>query len=76
MTGLMYHRPNDHIKYLIECLEKVQDKGANNVSWSQFVDIRRTKTPLPPITPENGKRPKSRSKSRQKEPSKIGIKIQ
>ncbi|CAG2215723.1 AK [Mytilus edulis] len=42
MTGLMYHRPTDHIAYLIDCLAKVSDK-------------------------DNGKRPKSRSKT----PAKI-----
>ncbi|XP_021354677.1 uncharacterized protein LOC110451142 isoform X2 [Mizuhopecten yessoensis] len=71
MTGLMYHRPTDHIKYLIDCLHKVQDKGSNNITWSAFVDIRRTKTPLPPITPPDGKKRRSRPSSRQKEPSKI-----
>ncbi|XP_060070278.1 adenylate kinase isoenzyme 5-like isoform X2 [Ylistrum balloti] len=71
MTGLMYHRPTDHIKYLIDCLQKVQEKGGNNITWSAFVDIRRTKTPLPPITPPDGKKRRSRPSSRQKEPSKI-----
>ncbi|KAJ8300073.1 hypothetical protein KUTeg_021592 [Tegillarca granosa] len=64
MTGLMYHRPTDHIQYLIDCLEKVKAQGPDNITWSSFVDIRRTKTPLPPIPPENGKRPRSRPGSR------------
>ncbi|KAL5011338.1 hypothetical protein ScPMuIL_009889 [Solemya velum] len=65
MTGLMYHRPADHIQYLIDCLGKVKENGSTNITWSSFVDIRRTKTPLPPITPpENGKRsPRSRQKT-------------
>jgi len=63
MTGLMYHRPGDHIKYLIDCLHKVHDKGQENITWSSFVDIRRTKTPLPPIS--NGhSRPTSKGSSR------------
>lgn len=64
----MYHRPSDHISYLIECLSKVKDKGQENLAWNSFVEAKRTKTPLPPITPDNGKRPKSRTKT----PVKIG----
>ncbi|XP_062593112.1 adenylate kinase isoenzyme 5-like [Saccostrea cucullata] len=71
MTGLMYHRPQDHIKYLIECLEKVKEKGPQNVTWSSFVDIRRAKTPLPPIDQNGQKRPRSRPSSRAKTPVKI-----
>lgn len=71
MTGLMYHRPTDHIKYLIDCLQKVQEKGANNITWSAFVDIRRHKTPLPPISPPKGKTRHSRPSSRQKEPIQL-----
>ncbi|XP_063423864.1 adenylate kinase isoenzyme 5-like isoform X3 [Mytilus trossulus] len=67
MTGLMYHRPTDHIAYLIDCLAKVKDKGQENLAWNSFVEAKRAKTPLPPITPDNGKRPKSRSKT----PAKI-----
>lgn len=67
MTGLMYHRPTDHIAYLIDCLAKVSDKGQENLAWNSFVEAKRAKTPLPPITPDNGKRPKSRSKT----PAKI-----
>lgn len=71
MTGLMYHRPTDHIAYLIDCLAKVSDKGQENLAWNSFVEAKRAKTPLPPITPDNGKRPKSRSKT----PAKIGNRI-
>ncbi|XP_060602069.1 uncharacterized protein LOC132755252 isoform X5 [Ruditapes philippinarum] len=70
MTGLMYHRPQDHIKYLIECLQKVHEKGQDTISWSSFVDMRRTKTPLPPIsngtarpTSKGGSRPTSRTRT-------------
>lgn len=77
MTGLMYHRPQDHIKYLIDCLQKVNDKGYQNVTWSSFVDIRRAKTPLPPIDQNGqkrpGSRPRSRPSSRAKTPVKIGM---
>lgn len=63
MTGLMYHRPGDHIKYLIDCLQKVHEKGQDNITWSSFVDIRRTKTPLPPIDKRHGSRPNSRTRT-------------
>lgn len=70
MTGLMYHRPQDHIKYLIECLQKVHEKGQDTISWSSFVDMRRTKTPLPPISngtarpsSKGGSRPTSRTRT-------------
>ena len=54
MTGLMYYRPEDHITYLQECLRKVQSEGAESVRWNLFIQ-QRLKTPLPPITPENGR---------------------
>ncbi|XP_046330687.2 uncharacterized protein LOC124114162 [Haliotis rufescens] len=60
MTGLMFHRPSDHIQYLLDCLEKVKNNG--QVTWNMFVEYKRSKTPLPPITPENGKRPGSRGR--------------
>ncbi|XP_048773176.2 adenylate kinase isoenzyme 5-like [Ostrea edulis] len=75
MTGLMYHRPQDHIKYLIDCLEKVKDKGHQNVTWSSFVDIRRAKTPLPPIDQNGQKRPGSRPRSRPSSRAKTPVKI-
>ncbi|XP_052787877.1 adenylate kinase isoenzyme 5-like isoform X5 [Mya arenaria] len=73
MTGLMYHRPTDHIKYLIDCLQKVHDKGQENITWSSFVDIRRTKTPLPPISngqvrpgSKGGSRPSSKTRAKER----------
>ncbi|ESO98838.1 hypothetical protein LOTGIDRAFT_113866 [Lottia gigantea] len=54
MTGLMFHRPDDHIEYLIECLQKVKSDTPKSISWDLFVDLKRS--PLPPITsPVNGK---------------------
>ncbi|WAR31493.1 KAD5-like protein [Mya arenaria] len=76
MTGLMYHRPTDHIKYLIDCLQKVHDKGQENITWSSFVDIRRTKTPLPPISngqvrpgSKGGSRPSSKTRAKEDKPA-------
>ncbi|XP_070176220.1 uncharacterized protein [Littorina saxatilis] len=63
MTGLMFHQPTDHIKYLIECLEKVKAKGQDELRWNMFIEMQRSKTPLPPITPSNGRRPMSRERS-------------
>lgn len=60
MTGLMFHRPNDHIQYLIDSLEKVKIKGQAELTWNMFVEVKSAKKPLPPITPVNGKRPASR----------------
>ncbi|KAK2184381.1 hypothetical protein NP493_268g03045 [Ridgeia piscesae] len=56
MTGLMYYRPDDHIDYLLKCLEKVKAENISSINWNLFIDQRR-KTPLPPITPngENGR---------------------
>lgn len=49
MSGLMYYRPEDHIAYLLECLQKLQDQGVTSVKWNQFIDLKR-KSPLPPIS--------------------------
>ncbi|KAH3798939.1 hypothetical protein DPMN_152543 [Dreissena polymorpha] len=72
MTGLMYHRPTDHIQYLIDCLHKVHEKGQENITWSSFVDIRRSKTPLPPISngevrpgSKGGARPSSKTRAKE-----------
>ncbi|CAL1536703.1 unnamed protein product [Lymnaea stagnalis] len=71
MTGLMFHRPNDHIQYLIDSLEKVKALGQAELSWNMFVEVRSAKTPLPPITPENGKRPQSRGRHSQKDKKEV-----
>lgn len=52
MSALMYYRPDDHISYLVECLQKLRSQGIISVKWNQFIDARRTsKSPLPPILP-------------------------
>ena len=53
MTGLMYHRPEDHLTYLQNCLQGVREKGLDNVRWNLFIE-QRNKTPLPPIRPGSG----------------------
>ncbi|TGZ71964.1 hypothetical protein CRM22_002354 [Opisthorchis felineus] len=49
MTGLMYHRPTDHLNYLQECLEKVKRKGVTEVRWDLFLE-NRTSPPPPVVT--------------------------
>lgn len=57
MTGLLYHRPQDYIEYLIECLNKIKNMGVDAVRWDMFLEAKRAKTPLPPIgNRENGKK--------------------
>ena len=56
MTGLMFHKPDDHFDFLIECLHKAKDSGGMNaVHWNAFVDFKRTGAPLPPISPTKQK---------------------
>ena len=71
MTGLMYYRPDDHIDYLLKCLEKVKAENISSINWNLFIDQRR-KTPLPPITP-NGENGRVQSLSR--EPSFVTRKL-
>ena len=47
MTALMYQKPDDHIKFLEECLEHV--KIEEKVRWHTFID------PLPEIPKTNGR---------------------
>lgn len=50
MSGLMYHRPEDHISYLLGCLEKLRSEGSvETPRWNKFID-QRACTPLPPIS--------------------------
>ena len=56
MTGLMFYRPDDHIEFIKECLTKVKNNGIDSIKWNIFIDQRRkNQTPLPPISPENGR---------------------
>ena len=41
MTALMYKKPDDHIKFLEECLNKAQNE--RRINWHTFIE------PLPPI---------------------------
>ena len=70
MTGLMYYRPDDHIKYLQECLGKVKDEGMDNMRWNIFIDAHRGKAPLPPIGSAGGN---GRTQPQQPLPPEPGI---
>lgn len=54
MAGLMYHRPENHIGYLQNCLEEVKANSDTKVQWSTFVNAkkRKSKEILPPLTPK------------------------
>ena len=47
MTALMYKKPDDHIKFLEECLNKAETE--KKIQWHTFLD------PLPPIPKTDGK---------------------
>jgi len=47
MTALMYKKPDDHIKFLEECLSKAETE--RKIQWHTFLD------PLPPIPKTDGK---------------------
>ena len=36
LAGLMYHKPEDHIAYLEECLAKARTSMDNNYDWNFF----------------------------------------
>ncbi|XP_077986420.1 adenylate kinase isoenzyme 5-like isoform X2 [Glandiceps talaboti] len=57
MTGLMYYRPEDHVTYLQDCLQKAKTTGVENVKWNSFVEGAKRSTPLPPITPTLSREP-------------------
>ena len=70
MTGLMYYRPEDHVRYLQECLEKLKLEGPDHsaIEWSKFIE-QRIRTPLPPI-PSSKQNGHSRSGRNSAEKSK------
>ncbi|XP_065068415.1 adenylate kinase isoenzyme 5-like [Rhopilema esculentum] len=47
MTALMYKKPDDHIKFLEECLSKAEKE--KKIQWHTFIE------PLPPIPKDTGK---------------------
>lgn len=54
LTGLMYHRPEDPLGFLENCLQKARELGGPEcVAWDTFMPDRK---PLPPITTALGKK--------------------
>ena len=48
MTGLMFNRPEDHITYLRNCLEELDQESTDEpVAWNRFIAGSK---PLPPIS--------------------------
>ena len=61
MTGLMYHKPEDHVGYMLKCLGSVKDKQDDNgVKWNSFVEEVRRTSPLPPIGSTRDEEPSTR----------------
>lgn len=55
LTGLMYHRPEDPLGFLENCLQKARELGGPEcVAWDTF--IMPDRKPLPPITTAQGKK--------------------
>ncbi|KAJ8397130.1 hypothetical protein AAFF_G00009840 [Aldrovandia affinis] len=60
LTGLMYHRPEDPLMFLENCLQKTRELGGpERVSWDTFITPDRR--PLPPISTGQGKKAAFRS---------------
>ncbi|XP_071485994.1 adenylate kinase isoenzyme 5-like [Diadema antillarum] len=57
MTGLMYHKPENHIDYMLNCLNKVHSSpdASASIKWNSFIEVKRT-SPLPPIRPDSVER--------------------
>lgn len=36
----MYHRPNDHLDYMQQCIEKIRANGMNSVRWDLFLQSK------------------------------------
>lgn len=51
LTGLLYHKPEDHLAYLEQCISVAKNEK-NNIKWNTFLDL--DKKPLPPIPKGEG----------------------
>eukprot|EP01135_Chromosphaera_perkinsii_P000041 Nk52_evm20s16 gene=Nk52_evmTU20s16 len=51
MTGLMYQRPDDHILFIEQCLQKIKETKPESIKWNLFVEPKKKKSggALPPI---------------------------
>lgn len=50
LTGLLYHKPEDHLAFLENCLSLA--KTEKDIKWNTFLDL--SKKPLPPIPKADG----------------------
>ena len=50
LTGLLYHKPEDHLAFLENCL--CLAKTEKDIKWNSFLDL--SKKPLPPIPKADG----------------------
>ena len=50
LTGLLYHKPEDHLAFLENCISLA--KTEKDIKWNTFVDL--SKKPLPPIPKADG----------------------
>ena len=47
MTGLMFKQPDNHIEYIISCLQKINGKKDDNqVKWNAFITSPKDNTTL------------------------------
>jgi hypothetical protein len=47
MTGLMFKQPDNHIEYIISCLQKINGKKDDNqVKWNAFITSPKDNTNL------------------------------
>lgn len=52
MTGLMVHKPDDHLDFLAQCINKIKESGKLDLSWNSFVEVKKSSA-LPPISKNN-----------------------
>lgn len=38
MSALMYHQPEDHVKYIMDCLQNVQSQKYKAIKWNTFIE--------------------------------------
>lgn len=72
MAGLMYHRPEDPIPYLQDCLAQLAHDSDRSYTWDRFVGAKRRVQPPPRV--QTGKalsRPVTSSSSTS--PAKAGL---
>ena len=50
LTGLLYHKPEDHLAFLENCISLA--KTEKDIKWNTFLDV--SKKPLPPIPKADG----------------------